>query len=387
MTIALKYWIEQIIGVLLRLFWIFPLQKKCILFCAYGGRQYSGSPRAISEMLAKKHPDYKQIWAFTEPERFRNQLPPHIKCITYKSLAFLYHACTTQAYIDNVEFWSILRFRPDQTVLQTWHGGGAYKQVGSNRLDVSERERKHVIDKMSRITCFVSSSQAFTDYVIKGAFKYKGLVLSSGLPRNDIFFTPHQERSQSIRQTVGLKPNERLLLYAPTFRKDLNLDDRYLLPWHKILDALHDRFGGTWILGTRMHYYLSRKLLQHTDCVPTIELSDYPDMQDLLLIADVLITDYSSSMWDFSLTKKPCFLFAPDLQAYCTERNFYTPIQTWPFPYAETADAFVQTIRNFSEKDYLQAVADHHQSLNSFESGNACTAVCQSLIRQMEVRQ
>lgn len=387
MTIMLKYWIEKIISILLRLFWLFPLQKRTILFCAYGGRQYSGSPKAISDMLAQKYPDYKQIWAFTNPEHFRSQIPQHIKCVTYKSLSFLYHACTTQAYIDNVEFWSILRFRRSQTVLQTWHGGGAYKQVGSNRLDVNHREQQHVVDKMNRVTCFISSSQAFTNYVIKGAFKYKGLILSSGLPRNDIFFTQPVERTQSIRKTIGLEPQEKLALYAPTFRKDLQIDHRYLLPWNEILEALHTRFGGSWVLGTRLHYYLCQKLLQQINGIRAIELSDYPDMQDLLLAADVLITDYSSSIWDFSLTKKPCFLFTPDLEAYCTERNFYTPIQTWPFPYAETPADFIKIIHHFSEENYLKAIDEHHKNLGSFESGHACNTVCQSLIRQMEVQQ
>ena len=103
--------------------------------------------------------------------------------------------------------------------------------------------------------------------------------------------------------------------------------------------------------------------------------TDYPDMQDLLQCADVLLTDYSSCMWDFSLMHKPCFLYARDIAEYRGERDFYTPIDSWPFPLADDNDSLEQVISDFDEGQYRTDVDRHHTELGSTESGTA-TAQC-----------
>jgi CDP-glycerol glycerophosphotransferase len=110
-----------------------------------------------------------------------------------------------------------------------------------------------------------------------------------------------------------------------------------------------------------------------------ISASDYPDMQELLYAADILITDYSSSMWDFSLTFKPCFIFAPDLKKYLAEQGFYTPIEEWPFPIAETNEQLIENINNINEEKYKQTVRKHHADLGSYENGTACEQFCHSV--------
>jgi CDP-glycerol glycerophosphotransferase len=94
-------------------------------------------------------------------------------------------------------------------------------------------------------------------------------------------------------------------------------------------------------------------------------------MQELLLIADVLITDYSSCSWDFSLTSKPCFIFAPDLDYYLTNRGIYTPIDTWPYPLARTNEELVNNIINFEKREYDVKVKKHYEDLGSYEQGSA----------------
>ena len=104
-------------------------------------------------------------------------------------------------------------------------------------------------------------------------------------------------------------------------------------------------------------------------------------MQELLLISDVLITDYSSSIWDFSLTGKPAFLFTPDLDAYTGERDFYTPIDSWPYPYSEDMDGFVKLIEAYDAQASEEKIRAHHQKLGNCESGAAAKA-CADRIRQ-----
>ena len=364
----IKYAIEHGIQNALQLFRLLPLQPR-VNFIAFSGRQYSDSPRRISELLLREHPEIQQIWAFNEPEKFRFLEETGIKVVKYKSLQYLYYVMTSKVYVDNAEFWSILKFRPGQMVLETWHGGGAYKRVGGHRIDVNQREQRHAVEKMNKITLFLSSSKAFTDFVIRGAYQYKGEVLECGLPRNDDLLKADAAVSAKVRQALEIPEHAKVLLYAPTFRNSHSLD-LYDVDFARLQKALEARFGGEWVILLRMHYYLSDKAM--SSALPFLRnATDYPDMQDLLLCADALLTDYSSCMWDFSLLHRPCFLYARDIAEYRGERDFYTPIEDWPFPLAANNEELEQVIAGFDESRYHEAVLRHHRDLGSTESGTA----------------
>ncbi|MBR7178015.1 MAG: CDP-glycerol glycerophosphotransferase family protein [Oscillospiraceae bacterium] len=362
----IKYAVEHGIQNALQLFRLLPLKNQ-VNFIAFSGRQYSDSPRRISEELLKTHPEIQQIWAFNEPEKFRFLEEKGIKVVKYKSLEYLYYVMTSRVYVDNAEFWSILKFRPEQMVLETWHGGGAYKRVGGHRIDVNAREQQHAVEKMNKITLFLSSSKAFTKYVIRDAYQYRGEVLECGLPRNDELLDPAP--ATEIREKLGIPEHAKVLLYAPTFRKSHTLD-LYDVDFARLKASLESRFGGEWIILLRMHYYLSDRV-SSIDLPFVRDVTSYPDMQELLIASDVLLTDYSSCMWDFSLMHRPCFLYARDIAAYRGERDFYTPIESWPFPLASDNDELASVIADFDENTYCAAVDRHHADLGSTESGTA----------------
>lgn len=381
--LRLKYMLEHLIQTSLRVFHIFPIRSGRILFSAFSGRQYSDSPRRISDALLTSHPEYEQIWAFTEPEKYRFLEEKGIRVVKFKSLAYLFYAMTCNVFVDNVEFWSILRFRPEQMILQTWHGGGCYKRVGSDRLDVGDLELQHVVRKMAQNTLFVSSCREFTRNVIRGAFGYRGEVLEVGLPRNDELIRGSGADLGDLRQKLGIPEGNRVVLYAPTFRKSLTTD-LYDVDMERLRDALSRRFGGEWTVVLRLHYYMSEQILSAARGDHVVDATAYPDMQDLLRLADVLLTDYSSSLWDFSLMNKPAFVYANDLADYCTERNFYMPIEQWPFPKAVGNDSLEQEILGFREDVYRQAVAQHHAALGSTETGEATGLVCERIDKHIK---
>ena len=364
----IKYAIEHGVQNALQLFRLLPLQDR-VSFISFSGRQYSDSPMRISQTLHAQHPEIQQVWAFNEPEKFAFLKEKGIKVVKYKSLKYLYYVMTSRVYVDNAEFWSALKFRPEQMVLQTWHGGGAYKRVGGHRIDVNEREQRHAVEKMNKITLFLSSSKAFTEHVIRDAYQYRGEVLECGLPRNDDLFHPDSSATAKVRETLDLPEGAKILIYAPTFRNSHSLD-LYDVDFPRLKAALESRFGGQWIILLRMHYYLSDRV-KAIDLPYVRDVTDYYDMQDLLLCADVLLTDYSSCMWDFSLMHRPCFLYARDIAAYKGERDFYTPIESWPFPLASSNDELEQVIADFDEQRYHAAVDRHHAELGSTESGTA----------------
>ena len=364
----IKYAIEHGVQNALQLFRVLPLQDR-VNFIAFSGRQYSDSPRRISELLLKEHPEIQQVWAFVEPEKFAFLEEKGIKVVKYKSLEYLYYVMTSKVYVDNAEFWSALKFRPGQMVLETWHGGGAYKRVGGHRIDVNEREQQHAVEKMNKITLFLSSSRAFTKYVIRDAYQYRGEVLECGLPRNDDLLSPDPATAAKAQKTLGIPEGAKVLLYAPTFRNSHSLD-LYDVDFARLKASLEARFGGEWVIVLRMHYYLADKAMA-VGAPWLYNATSYPDMQELLLASDVLLTDYSSCMWDFSLMHKPCFLYARDIAAYQGERDFYTSIESWPFPLAADNDALEQVIKEFDEEKYRTDAVRHHEELGSTESGTA----------------
>ena len=364
----IKYAIEHGVQNALQLFRVLPLQDR-VNFIAFSGRQYSDSPRRISELLLKEHPEIAQVWAFTEPEKFAFLEEKGIKVVKYKSLEYLYYVMTSKVYVDNAEFWSALKFRPGQMVLETWHGGGAYKRVGGHRIDVNAREQQHAVEKMNKITLFLSSSRAFTKYVIRDAYQYRGEVLECGLPRNDDLLSPDPATAAKALETLGIPEGAKVLLYAPTFRNSHSLD-LYDVDFARLKASLEARFGGEWVIVLRMHYYLADKAMA-VGAPWLYNATSYPDMQELLLASDVLLTDYSSCMWDFSLMHKPCFLYARDIAAYQGERDFYTPIESWPFPLASDNDGLQKVIAEFDEEKYRADAVRHHAELGSTESGTA----------------
>ena len=118
--------------------------------------------------------------------------------------------------------------------------------------------------------------------------------------------------------------------------------------------------------------------------IEIVDVSEYPDMQELLCACDVLITDYSSSIWDYSFTYKPCFLYVTDLEKYTSERGFGKDIYSWGFPVCKTDEELYQAIINFDEDKFKKKMKKHHEDLGSFEDGYATKRVCEYLIKEME---
>ena len=161
-----------------------------------------------------------------------------------------------------------------------------------------------------------------------------------------------------------------------TYRESKAASD-YLFDCKAIQSALSEKFGGNWFILFRTHYFVMNQL---NNAANYIDASNYPDMQELLYAADVLITDYSSSMWDFSLTRRPCFLYATDLNYYDLDRGFYSDIHTWPYPLAESNSALIKNIKQFNNDQYQKNIQKHWDALGSYESGHACETVANYIL-------
>lgn len=359
------------------IFFVFPIKNNRIFFSAYSGRQYSCNPKYISDWIEQNYKDeFEIIWAFNEPDAFSYLKNRNIKCVKFKSIKYLYYLLTSKIVIDNVESWSILPKRTGQYVINTWHGGGAYKGVGLKRKDTSETLDKNMLRKNERISIYLSSSKVFSQMTLRESFQYNRKIMECGMPRNDLLIKNDENKKNIIKEKLGINKKTGIVIYAPTFRHDLKY--KYMLDYEKTLNALKNRFGKEWIMLIRTHYYLQSEKIESSRVK---NVSDYPDMQELLLISDVLITDYSSSIWDFSLMEKPCFLFMPDYNEYIDEREFYTPIQDWPYPASFSMEDLEDKIIKYDHEIAKKRILNHHIKLGICESGMASEIVGKEIVK------
>ena len=299
--------------------------------------------------MQERHPDFEIIWAFKSPQNFSYLHDKGIKTVKYLHPYFLHVCLTSKFIVTNSEIPAWFPIMKRQVYINTWHGGGAYKRVGAAYQ--KETPGKQIRAEIAReVPCtYVSSSNAFTELTIHQSFHHDGTILSCGMPRNDMLFNnDHPELHDKIRAYYHLPSEAKILLYAPTYRESKAASD-YLFDCKAIQSALSEKFGGNWFILFRTHYFVMNQL---NNAANYIDASNYPDMQELLYAADVLITDYSSSMWDFSLTRRPCFLYATDLNYYDLDRGFYSDIHTWPYPLAESNSALIKNIKQFNNDQY-----------------------------------
>ena len=189
------------------------------------------------------------------------------------------------------------------------------------------------------------------------------------------------EDEEEIQQKLGLDSSCKVVLYAPTYRGtpgfDKESNNKFKeLDFQPLKEALVQRFSGSWEVLYRAHYYMASG---RNGDGSVMDVSYYDDMQELLLVTDVLITDFSSSMWDFSLMYKPCFLYAPDIDTYDIERGFYTSPYSWPFPLAKSNQELASKIIGFDENKYAADVNRHFDELGSYENKDACAKVWKAI--------
>lgn len=382
---CLIYCVKRILKCLLKVFYFCPVKRNRIVFFSYYGKGYSCNPKALTEYLLAHYAEELDIWwQFLVPENYEELRAKGIRLARYNSLHGIRNLMTAKVVVSNVDYPIYMPFRKSQYLVNTWHGGGAYKKVGLDMKSVSSCRLKTEALSKQIIDLYISSSQLFTKLVIRGAFRYDGEVLECGMPRNDMLLGDTRSAYREIRQKFHLPAEQKIVLYAPTFRDDWTIQD-YGIDFAGMCEALAKRFGGQWVCFFRAHSNLYSQFEKIRLDNAVLNVSEYGEMQELLGAADVLITDYSSSMWDFSLMKKPCFIYAPDKASYRQERDFYVPMEQWPFPVAEDNHGLIENILSFNEANYVQMVDQHHKELGNRESGEASRIVADRILKECGV--
>lgn len=363
------------------------IQENKIVFISHRGKQYSCNPMYISKYLMKHYPgEFEIVWAFDAPDNFKQLKNEGIQVVKKESKEHLAHLMTAKVIVTNVDLFIYLPKVKGQIALDTWHGGGSYKTCGFANAQnlMTNRQRRYFERLYSKINLYCSSSRAFTQQTIRESRLFQGEVLEVGMPRNDILVKRDKPKiEEKVRKYFSLDQKTKIVLYAPTYRSEAEAANIPELDVEGMNRALSERFGGKWCCLYRAHHLgTPADMEDRVDNDVLLSAVEYPDMQELLYAADVLVSDYSSCIWDFSLQYKPVFLYCPDLDKYTSSRDFYTPIENWHFILTRDQKELEARILDFDEAEYRKGVEQHHQELGSCESGQATKAVCERIFEE-----
>lgn len=370
----IKLWIVYILRFVCKGIYLIPVKKRRIYLSSNRGTSLSCNPWYLFEYMREKYPGtFEYIWEYdkeAEPMDKVKYVKPH-------TVASIYYMLTSGIIISNDGIGSFIPKRKSQCFINTWHGGGAYKRVGGDTIqDPNDPEVK--INKIcgGQTDVFLSGCKKFTEVMHVAKAVPTERFLECGMPRNDFLINgTDKDIRGKVYRYFGLDPEKKIVLFAPTYRGvEGNANFDLEIDVDGCLQALKDRFGGEWVFLMRKHHFV-----EHVKMDGCIDAGDYPDMQELLYTVDVFITDYSSTIWDYSLTFKPGFLFAPDFDKYEKERNFYSDPETWAFSIAKTNPDLQRLIREYNEEKSREKIQKHHELLGDTESGHASEMVVKKI--------
>ena len=353
------------------LFQFLPKKRNRAVCQSFYGRGYSDSPKAIADELLRR--GYEVCWVVKGEEEAKS-LPPGIKPLKLESAKAIRYFCTAGIWVDNCRKWAYTRKRGNQFYIQTWHGF-PLKRIEKDAQDALPPDYVQAAQKDSQMCDLFVSNSAFLTDIYRRGFWYDGEVAEVGFPRNDVLCHPHPEVAEKVRRSVrralSLPPEKRLLLYAPTFRKDKGVSG-YDIDYPRCVRALRQRFGGDWLILAKLHPNIAEKAGEmNLDPAYIRNASDYPDIQELYLACDAMITDYSSVMFDYLVTGKPCFLYVNDLESYRNDRNFYFDMEKLPFSRSEDNDELETVILQYDEQAQSARMESFVREFGLNETGEA----------------
>jgi len=326
-----------------------------IVYHSFQGR-FSDSPRALYEALRLLgDPHHDHVWLIDE--RHRSWFPADLKTVRYGTGAAVEVLEAADLVIANGYTGLEWKKAPGATYLQTWHGT-PLKRIGWDARGAIFDPA----DPRARDVCrwdILLSANPFASDVLRRAFRFEGEVLESGYPRNDVLRGPHRSRQRErIRHALDIADQRTVVLYAPTWRAQyapiwdengVSIGGASDVELGMDLDVVCEELGRDYTLLLRLHYLLTGR--RSTLGSPAIrDVSWHPEISDLYLAADALVTDYSSTMFDFALTGRPQILFAYDLDDYRDrERGFYLDLeQAAPGPVVRTTTELIAELRDLS---------------------------------------
>jgi CDP-glycerol glycerophosphotransferase len=364
-----------------------PIQKNKIVFKTFQGN-YVCNPKYICEKLLERDNPYDIVW-LCKADSQENSFPQQVRTVLANSPEASTEIASAKLLIDNGThmFRNCQLKKKGQVSLCTWHGS-----LGFKRLDtvVNNARDGKSLELYQEVHDILISDSAFEEQVYKTSYWPNSKTVRLGHARNDILFFDKANAGivsriqKKVRSHYHIASDKKIALYAPTFRWSLqqknDMTCRYDFPFRDALEALSMKYGGDWLFLVRQHFVDAGKpLLQGHEASIMVDATDYPDIQELMVAADAGFTDYSSWILDYMFTRRPGFLFAPDLESYDLTRGFYYPLDEAPFPIAKTPETLIKNILSFSRDNYEDKIDDFTRRMECMEDGRACERIVEAI--------
>jgi len=363
----------------------FPMQRK-VVASTMRGRRFGDNPGFIIECLKEKAKDIDYVWL--KADDYDYVVPDGIRTVSYKHnlRQKIYECATAKVWIYSHRMPSYIRKRRGQIFIETWHGGLGIKKIEGDVPSVMKGKRnvKEIKNTSKLADVFISNSKHLDD-IYRRAFGFMGPIYKCGYPKNDVFFKDNTEIIKKVRNHFGLE-DEKLLLYAPTFRDSFELTNMvdvsvYNVDYNNLKKALISRFGGKWIILVRWHPIMRTYMEQQKSVIQdVIDATSYPEMQELILASDVFLSDYSSSIFDAALREIPCFTFATDFNEYKKDRGVYYEMEELPFPCAKNNEELINHVLNYDHDAYIEKWKQFAKRTGLFETGHAADDISNKII-------
>ena len=367
--------------------------RDAILFSSFHGKQCGDNPRGIADELRRRGDRGKHIWAIND---WSVELPPQAAGVLigtrkyYSALA----RSATMVYNDHVP--QPYRKRPGQRFVQTWHGTPLKRigyDIGEPKMASGRRYLEYMAGDVAQWDLLLSPNP-FSTPIMREAFMFGGDIAETGYPRNDELVRaardadgpsgPAAENAATIRHKLGLPAGKRIAMYVPTWRDNLHDQaGRYLLDFRLDLEAAGRRLAPGWVLLIRGHHLMAGGLQAAEVPGFSFDVTGHQDIGDLLQVTDVLITDYSSVMFDFAPTGRPMLFFTYDLQQYRDQvRGFYFDFEAAaPGPLLASSEQVVDALADIDSvaAKYADAHAAFTARFCPLDDGNASARACDAI--------
>ena len=358
------------------------INRNKVLFVSFGGKSYSDNPKRISEELHRLSPQTEIVWMFDDPEAKKGTVPPYVRVVNAKSRFMSYKEMATCAVMVNNFSFVRIRKSKKQMFIQTWHGDRAFKKV---LYDSPFASKEYFVSESLPGYCDLAiAGSDYGESQYRTAFRYTGEVLKVGTPRDDVLVRNSNHDIERIRNELGVPGETKLLLYAPTLRRK-NSDDGSLqniqdIDIERTLDALDEKYACKWMCLMRAHPAV-RNLGGYQQSPRIKDVAKYEDMADLLLVADMLVTDYSSCAGDYALLDRPLVLFQSDIEEYLEkDRSFYFNIEDSPYFTAKSQRELEELIHSFEPEMIKTNCREILSFYGTNETGEASHAVVERII-------
>lgn len=379
-----KYqWREILVSYVMRaaqiaLFWL-PVKKNRVMVYIHDRKGFTCNVKYVVQKLKERYGDKLEIlWVTMHPETCQEVEALGVKVLKSNTAVQMRKYFRTRFFITNDAFPSWALHRWNQKWMNTWHGAMNYKHIGYDYLaPMSPLAAKIFKIKNRQPDYFLSGSEFFTKDTAASFRLSEKVFVPCGLPRNDAFFADQAATVRKVREFYGIGEDKRLAIFAPTFRRGMK-SDTFGMDFDAVTTALSNRFGGEWVILFRNHNFVKGK----QKFGGAIDVSAYHDMQELMCASDVLISDYSSCLYDFCMTGRPSFVYATDLDNYMhNDRSFAYPFEKWPYPVARSNAELVKRIESFDEAVFAEKVAAHLKDAGAYDNGTASDQVAQIIAK------